>query len=303
MKVSEVLIRIKNAINEPDDLTGKASNVLFKNALIVEQLKNSLDLYAANVKGIEAIHSVPMGNNVRLGVGPTDMIRGQGYKFVYLYNGTMKYELKYLNVIEANRIYDMSNISGIPESYTVWNNEISIYPLNSFTAKTTQLNGGINSTDTTITVDSTDGYPRSQGNITIGTEKIRYTSKTSTTFTGCVRGSENTTAASHSDDDTVTNNNLVIYYYRKHFVITVDANDNISQEQLDKVMEIPDEHIEPISDLVAYKLLLKIDAARAERYKIDAAQFFADANIAIEGGYASDNTGTNIKIGNMHDFF
>ena len=156
MKVSEVLIRIKNAINEPDDLTGKASNVLFKNSLIVEQLKNSLDLYAANVKGIEAIHSVPMGNNVRLGVGPTDMIRGQGYKFVYLYNGTMKYELKYLNIIEANRIYDMSNISGIPESYTVWNKEISIYPLNSFTAKTTQLNGGINSADTTITARTDD---------------------------------------------------------------------------------------------------------------------------------------------------
>jgi hypothetical protein len=67
----------------------------------------------------------------------------------------------------------------------------------------TLLNGGINDAVTTITVDSTADFP-SAGTITIGSEKITYTGITSTTFTGCARGTGGTTAATHSDNDPVT---------------------------------------------------------------------------------------------------
>lgn len=79
----------------------------------------------------------------------------------------------------------------------------------------TTLNGAINNSVTTITVDSTDNFlspvlgPDGLNDssllfyIKIEDEIIRYTAKTATTFTGCTRGSLGTTAASHDDESTV----------------------------------------------------------------------------------------------------
>ena len=72
------------------------------------------------------------------------------------------------------------------------------------TSVTTTLNGGINSSVTTITVTSTSSFPTS-GTIDIDTELITYSGKNATQFTGCVRGANGTTAASHSTGVTVTN--------------------------------------------------------------------------------------------------
>jgi hypothetical protein len=67
-----------------------------------------------------------------------------------------------------------------------------------------QLNGAINNSVTTITVDSTTGFPAT-GRIDIDTELITYTGITATTFTGCTRGANGSTAASHLDNAVVTN--------------------------------------------------------------------------------------------------
>ena len=68
---------------------------------------------------------------------------------------------------------------------------------------TTALTAGINTSVATIVVEDTSGFPTA-GKILIGTEIIQYTGLTlGTSFTGCVRGSDNTTAASHSDNDVV----------------------------------------------------------------------------------------------------
>jgi hypothetical protein len=72
------------------------------------------------------------------------------------------------------------------------------------TSVTTQLDGALNNSDTTITVDATAAFPTT-GRIDIGTELITYTGKTGTTFTGCVRGVNGSTAASHLDNAIVTN--------------------------------------------------------------------------------------------------
>jgi len=72
------------------------------------------------------------------------------------------------------------------------------------TSLTNQLNGAIDDDDTTITVDSTTGFPAT-GRINIDSELITYTGLTGTTFTGCVRGANGTTAASHLDNAVVTN--------------------------------------------------------------------------------------------------
>ena len=70
--------------------------------------------------------------------------------------------------------------------------------------KATAINdgSGIDASVTTITADSTLGFPQ-EGKIKIDDEIISYTGKTPTTFTGCGRGANSTSAAAHDDDDVI----------------------------------------------------------------------------------------------------
>ena len=61
---------------------------------------------------------------------------------------------------------------------------------------------GLSATATTVTVDSAANFTAT-GYIKINDEIIEYTGKTSTTFTGLIRGSLSTTAAAHADNDAV----------------------------------------------------------------------------------------------------
>jgi hypothetical protein len=75
-----------------------------------------------------------------------------------------------------------------------------------FGTATNQLNGAINNSVTTITVDDTTAFSAT-GNILIDSENISYTSKNSTQFLGCTRGLSGAgsgAAASHADNATVT---------------------------------------------------------------------------------------------------
>ena len=79
------------------------------------------------------------------------------------------------------------------------------YYLNNFPVKhlTTLTDGSLTAANATVTVDSTAGFP-STGSIVIESEKITYTGKTSTTFTGCTRGVDDSDGATHVDNSTVT---------------------------------------------------------------------------------------------------
>jgi hypothetical protein len=70
----------------------------------------------------------------------------------------------------------------------------------------TQLNGAINNSVTTIVVDSTSGFPSTNGLVQIDNELISYTGpNTGTNFVGCTRGALGTTAASHLDNSLAYN--------------------------------------------------------------------------------------------------
>lgn len=73
---------------------------------------------------------------------------------------------------------------------------------------TTTMNdsGGINTTDTSVTLTASDSFPAT-GTVLIGTERIQYGGNNTGTevLSSLTRGSFSTTAASHSDGATVTN--------------------------------------------------------------------------------------------------
>ena len=94
---------------------------------------------------------------------------------------------------------------GIPEFWIV-GGLAKIYVYDN-TNKSTLLDGGINDSVTTVTVDSTADF-EDVGTILIGDEQITYTAKTATTFTTYTRGANSTSAAAHSDDVTVSRANV-----------------------------------------------------------------------------------------------
>jgi hypothetical protein len=86
---------------------------------------------------------------------------------------------------------------------------------------TTNLDGSLTDSATTITVNSTTGFS-SSGTLHIANEQVTYTGTTSTTFTGVTRGANSTTAAAHSDDVQVAefdNGGVPLYVIR-----TLDNN-------------------------------------------------------------------------------
>ena len=93
------------------------------------------------------------------------------------------------------------------------------------------LSSSIDSDDDTITVNSTQGFSDSYGLIKIDDEIITYTSKTATTFEGCVRGFSgidkitanelvfSTTSASEHEDDAEVEN-LSLLFLKQFFLKT-----------------------------------------------------------------------------------
>lgn len=73
------------------------------------------------------------------------------------------------------------------------------YLLGEQSTNQTALDGNLSISATTITVDDTTGFA-SSGRIYIGRECIAYSGTTSTTFTGCTRGSLLTDAQAHRDN-------------------------------------------------------------------------------------------------------
>ena len=92
--------------------------------------------------------------------------------------------------------------SGVRLFVINYNDYVNSYITQEDEITTTNLDGALTDSATTVTVNSTTGFD-STGTIFIGNEQITYTGTSSTTFTGCTRGANDTTAAAHSDDTQV----------------------------------------------------------------------------------------------------
>jgi hypothetical protein len=80
-----------------------------------------------------------------------------------------------------------------------------------FTTAVATLSVGVTAADTTLDVGSTAGFLPGGGKVKIDTEVIRYAGLTATSFTGCTRGIDGTTAAPHGAGAGVTQDLLALY--------------------------------------------------------------------------------------------
>jgi len=137
-----------------------------------------------------------------------------------------------LAVIGVNRWSNLrwdTDRTGEPTHICVWRKKARVYPYSDSAADTTTLNGGITAADTTITVASTSDF-RTQGKILIGSEVITYTGTTSTTFTGCIRGEEDTTAALALTGVTVTERNFIYHFQEEPSDLTNETDETLISE-------------------------------------------------------------------------
>ena len=108
------------------------------------------------------------------------------------------------------------------------NKKIKLLPV--VAGKRCVLTAALTVTATTITVDSTSGFP-STGGVLIEGEIATYTGTTSTTFTGVTRGARSTTAAAHSNGSSVyevrTGTAAYRYIVSKNILGGVDAISNV----------------------------------------------------------------------------
>ena len=81
----------------------------------------------------------------------------------------------------------------------------------------TTLNGALTANATTVAVISTALFANT-GCFAVDNELISYTGKTATSFTGCVRGFDGTTAATHNSGATVSD-----VITTRHHEVVVDA--------------------------------------------------------------------------------
>lgn len=128
------------------------------------------------------------------------------------------YPLHYKDLQAYRRLQEFQSGSGMnPGFFTIWNKNFYIYPTLSSSAGATTLDGDHTAVISTITVASASSFP-TRGRVKIGDEVISYTNTTTTTLTGCVRGSDGTLAAAHSDTDAVTELDIRVYSTVRHLV-------------------------------------------------------------------------------------
>ena len=131
------------------------------------------------------------GNNVRAEHGA--IAKSPGYSNV-------------MATVPVAPYYITSLVTGVNEYWIVGGlTAIHVYDNSSVS---TALDGGISDAATGITVDDVVGF-ETAGTITIGSEEITYTGKSSNTFTGCTRGANSTTAAAHLDGAAVSRTNVL----------------------------------------------------------------------------------------------
>ena len=299
MKLFEALRRINFKIGTLDDITGKAINNIIETRYIIDELNTQMFQYANKTKGIQDTYSTTINYNEPIIQAPKNALRSCSYIFAEVIVNGVIFPLDVRGINNVLNNFTINPYTGI----TNWlmpfaqgkQQFLGAFPSSSTSAQKTKLTNKIVSTDTTIEVESTKGFIRNFGRLKIGAETILYQRCDDTKFYGCVRGIEGTKAEDYEADTEVTHCNLILYYAKLPEKIVVYDDNFVSQETLNKELEIVEEHLEGIIKIVAYNLILKLDNTRAGQYKVDSDELFEQYEADIRKGYSKIRKGANIR--------
>lgn len=299
MKLYETLRRINFKIGTLDDITGRAINNIVETRYIIDELNTQLYQYANKTKGIIDTFSTQLNTDRTFIQAPKMALRSQSYLFGQL---IVDGRIFPLDIRGKNDTLNNFVISPF-QSITSWIMPFSqgkaqylgAFPTNSTSASVTKLASDILSTDTTIEVNSTKGFIKTFGRLQIENETILYEYCDDTKFYGCVRGIEDTKAENHNENTNVTHCNLILYYARLPKKIEVYDDNFVSEETLNREIEVCEEHMEGIIKIVAYNLIMKLDNSRAGQYKVDADELFEQYEADIRKGYSNIRKGANVR--------
>jgi hypothetical protein len=132
------------------------------------------------------------------------------------YLGTARSMWNWIDLSEANYLGVGTNLKYYVEKggsyYDITPIRKTTNPManNPFATSYSTLNGGITATDTSLTLVSGASFPNSPGILKIDSEQIFYTSKSSNTLLGLVRGYNGTTAASHLTGAAVGSSTILV---------------------------------------------------------------------------------------------
>lgn len=162
------------------------------------------------------------------------------------------------------------------------NRYLGLYGVPSDGATATALNGAINSSVTTITLDSVTGLVYT-GALLIENEVVQYTAQSSSSVTNCIRGAENTTAASHNDDVVVTERDIFVYIVPNPVDLDADAD----EPQYDEAWrEIPCLHA---------AMNAALGAGKKDKYYDFRKRFYEEAN-EVKAQFSYKEPGKVVRI-------
>jgi len=305
MRINEFLNSIEDNIFTIDGLTGKDVNPIFSNRRIIRKANFILNRYASITKGIGDVYSFPLNTDTPFVEAPSLALRSEAYFGILVFSQGTIFLADMRGIPEVYNTFRVTPITGITNWFMPWQSGkkqyLSFFPMKNASAYTTNLSSDISASDTTIPVNSGSSFTKNHGRFTLGPEKILYSSRTSTSFTGCVRGAEMTEAVSHKTGELVSENNILLFYSRLAEKIIVHDDDFIPESVLNRELEICEEHLEGIIKLISYELLIKVDPERASIYKVDGDELFKQYQLDIRRGWSRIRQGTGLRDAMGHE--
>lgn len=253
--------KVRRLINETDELNSPISNDEIDEEINLAQREIAHDRLWSFYESTKSFSSVANQYEYTLA---TDVFK--------LYEA--KFDTQPLAVIDLHRWNILrwdADTTADATHICMWGNKARIYPYPSSSATATAINDAddITAADTTITVDSAADF-KTQGRIIIDSEVISYTGTSATTFTGCTRGEEGTTAATHADDAVVTARDFV-YNFQEEPADLSDETDttDIPEPSSMGYKAAAELALRLDQDVLHDRLLVKYDKALTQLRKID----------------------------------